>query len=72
MTGESGAAGLAGVVAHAADLGLRDTDDVLVVSAEGATDPVAHAAIVGAEADAAAISRCGARAASGAAWRRRA
>ncbi|WP_024366269.1 diaminopropionate ammonia-lyase [Arthrobacter sp. TB 26] len=38
ISGESGAAGLAGIMAHAAGLGLGPEDDVLVFSTEGATD----------------------------------
>lgn len=38
VSGESGAAGLAGIMAHADALGLGPEDDVLVFSTEGATD----------------------------------
>ena len=45
--GESGAAGLAGLLAHAGGLGLGPGDDVIVVATEGVTDPVAYAKIIG-------------------------
>ncbi|MGW1742583.1 diaminopropionate ammonia-lyase [Nocardia sp. NPDC001965] len=38
VSGESGAAGLAGILAHAPALGLGPDDRVLVISTEGATD----------------------------------
>ncbi|GAA2183958.1 diaminopropionate ammonia-lyase [Brooklawnia cerclae] len=44
--GESGAAGLAGLLAHADVLELRPTDVVLVVVTEGPTDPINHRRIV--------------------------
>jgi diaminopropionate ammonia-lyase len=47
VSGESGAAGLAGLLDFAADLGLGPDDHVLVVSTEGATDPTAYTRIVG-------------------------
>ncbi len=40
--GESGAAGLAGALAHRDGLGLGEEDDVLVFLTEGITDPVSH------------------------------
>ncbi|MFC5727371.1 MULTISPECIES: diaminopropionate ammonia-lyase [Nocardioides] len=46
-SGGSGAAGLAGLLAHAEPVGLRPDDRVLVVSTEGATDPASYARIVG-------------------------
>jgi diaminopropionate ammonia-lyase len=48
VSGESGAAGLAGLLAFGPQLGLRPDDRVLVVSTEGDTDPVAYRRIVGA------------------------
>jgi diaminopropionate ammonia-lyase len=45
--GESGAAGLAGLLAFRAELALAADDAVLVVVTEGATDPDAYARIVG-------------------------
>lgn len=45
--GESGAAGLAGLLAHAEGLGLGHQDDVIVLVTEGVTDPVAYAEIIG-------------------------
>ncbi len=45
--GESGAAGLAGLLAHGAELGLVPDDDVLVFLTEGPTDPVGYERIVG-------------------------
>lgn len=39
VSGESGAAGLAGLLVFGHDIGLRPTDRVLVFSTEGATDP---------------------------------
>lgn len=56
MAGESGAAGLGGLLAAARDgeparaLGLGPSDCVLVVNTQGATDPVKYAAVVGAAA----------------------
>jgi diaminopropionate ammonia-lyase len=47
VSGESGAAGLAGLLAFAEELRLTATDRILVVSTEGATDPVAYRRIVG-------------------------
>jgi diaminopropionate ammonia-lyase len=49
ISGESGAAGLAGILDFAEELGLDSDDHVLVVSTEGATDPVAYERIVGAK-----------------------
>jgi len=46
--GESGAAGLAGLLAHAEGLGLGPQDDVIVFLTEGVTDPVAYRDILGA------------------------
>jgi diaminopropionate ammonia-lyase len=46
VSGESGAAGYAALIAHPTDLGLTPTDRVLVVSTEGATDPVAYQRIL--------------------------
>jgi diaminopropionate ammonia-lyase len=46
--GESGAAGLAGLLAHARALGLGPKDDVLVFLTEGVTDPVNYARIMAA------------------------
>src|SRR5450631_67661 len=45
--GESGAAGLAGLLAHAEGLGLGPQDDVIVLVTEGVTDPVAYRDIIG-------------------------
>ena len=45
--GESGAAGLAGLLAHAEGLGLGPQDDVIVFVTEGITDPVAYQEIIG-------------------------
>lgn len=45
--GESGAAGLAGLLAHAEGLGLGPQDDVIVLVTEGITDPVAYRDIIG-------------------------
>ena len=47
--GESGAAGLAGLLAHAEGLGLGPKDDVIVFLTEGVTDPVAYRDIIGAD-----------------------
>jgi len=46
LSGESGAAGLAGLLAFGSEIGLTKSDRVLVVSTEGATDPVAYRRIV--------------------------
>ena len=45
--GESGAAGLAGLLAHAEGLGLGLQDDVIIFVTEGITDPVAYREIIG-------------------------
>src|SRR5450631_572691 len=45
--GESGAAGLAGLLAHAGGLDLGPQDDVIVFCTEGITDPVAYRDIIG-------------------------
>ena len=50
VSGESGAAGLGGLLAHRDVLGINDSDSVLVVSTEGATDLANYRSIVGAEA----------------------
>jgi len=47
VSGESGAAGLAGILAHANKLGLGPDDDVLVFSTEGATDVDSYNRICG-------------------------
>jgi diaminopropionate ammonia-lyase len=47
LSGESGAAGLAGLLAFREGLSLQPTDRVLLVSTEGVTDPVAYRRIVG-------------------------
>ena len=47
ISGESGAAGLAALLAHGAELGLGESDRVLVISTEGATDHAAYGRIVG-------------------------
>jgi diaminopropionate ammonia-lyase len=47
VSGESGAAGLAGLLAFGPQLDLRPDDQVLVVSTEGDTDPAAYRRIVG-------------------------
>ncbi|MEV5650624.1 diaminopropionate ammonia-lyase [Nocardia sp. NPDC052254] len=47
VSGESGAAGLAALLAFGPELDLRADDRVLIISTEGATDPVAYAKIVG-------------------------
>jgi len=47
--GESGAAGLAALLAHGQELGLTPQDDVLVFLTEGVTDPVNFARILGEE-----------------------
>ncbi|MFG1955780.1 diaminopropionate ammonia-lyase [Micromonospora sp. NPDC048830] len=47
VSGESGAAGLAGLLAFSDELKLTADDHVLVVSTEGATDPVGYERIVG-------------------------
>ncbi len=49
--GESGAAGLAGLMRWGQELGLRPDDDVLVFVTEGVTDPVNFARIIGPEDD---------------------
>jgi len=49
VSGESGAAGLAALLAHGPALGLTEHDRVLVVSTEGATDQHAYDRIVPAE-----------------------
>ncbi len=45
--GESGAAGLAGLLAHGPELGLGADDDVLLFLTEGPTDPAGYQRIVG-------------------------
>lgn len=45
--GESGAAGLAGLLAHAEGLGLGPQDDVIIFLTEGVTDPGAYRDIIG-------------------------
>jgi diaminopropionate ammonia-lyase len=47
--GESGAAGLAGLLAHAEGLGLGPQDDIILFLTEGVTDPVAYRDIIGTE-----------------------
>ena len=47
VSGESGAAGLAGLLVFGPQLDLRPDDQVLVVSTEGDTDPAAYRRIVG-------------------------
>jgi diaminopropionate ammonia-lyase len=47
--GESGAAGVAGLLRHGRELGLDRKDDVLVFVTEGVTDPVNFATIIGSE-----------------------
>ena len=47
--GESGAAGMAALIAHGKELGLTDQDDVLIILTEGVTDPVNFARIIGVE-----------------------
>ena len=47
VSGESGAAGLAGLLAFRDELRLTGDDHVLLVSTEGATDPVGYERIVG-------------------------
>lgn len=49
VSGESGAAGLAALLAHGHELGLSEADRILVISTEGATDKAAYRRIVGAE-----------------------
>jgi diaminopropionate ammonia-lyase len=49
VSGESGAAGLAGLLAFSGELGLTGHDRILVISTEGATDPAGYARIVTAE-----------------------
>jgi diaminopropionate ammonia-lyase len=46
VSGESGAAGLAGLIAYSAELELGPADRILVISTEGATDPVAYRRII--------------------------
>lgn len=46
VSGESGAAGCAALIAHPHELGLTPDDRILVVSTEGATDPVAYRRII--------------------------
>jgi diaminopropionate ammonia-lyase len=46
VSGESGAAGYAALIAHPTELGLNPDDRILVVSTEGATDPAAYRRIV--------------------------
>lgn len=46
VSGESGAAGLSGLLVHAEALGLGPDDSVLVVSTEGATDEANHRRII--------------------------
>ena len=48
VSGESGAAGLAGLLTHASALGLCPDDDVLIFSTEGATDVASFNRITGA------------------------
>jgi diaminopropionate ammonia-lyase len=50
VSGESGAAGLAGLIGFRQQLGLGKQDHVLVVSTEGATDPAGYARAVRGEA----------------------
>ncbi len=47
VSGESGAAGLAGLLAYCSELEVTAADRVLLISTEGATDPVAYGRIVG-------------------------
>jgi diaminopropionate ammonia-lyase len=47
--GESGAAGVAGLLRHGRELGLQPGDDVLVFVTEGVTDPVNFAHIIAPE-----------------------
>jgi diaminopropionate ammonia-lyase len=51
VSGETGAAGVAGLLDLAGDGGLPADSEVLTVSTEGATDPAAYAEIVGAPAE---------------------
>jgi diaminopropionate ammonia-lyase len=44
--GESGAAGLAGLLAHAEGLGLSPQDDVIILVTEGITDPLSYRDII--------------------------
>lgn len=46
VSGESGAAGLAGLLAHSAALELNENDTVLLFSTEGATDKAAYDEII--------------------------
>jgi diaminopropionate ammonia-lyase len=48
VSGESGAAGLAGFIVHAHELGLGPDDDILIFSTEGATDVGSFSRITGA------------------------
>lgn len=52
VSGESGAAGLAGLLDRREQLGLDSATTVLTISTEGATDPVGYEAIVGREPEA--------------------
>ena len=47
ISGESGAAGLAGLLDRRRELGLHRGQTVLTISTEGATDPIGYAAIIG-------------------------
>jgi diaminopropionate ammonia-lyase len=66
VAGESGGAGLAGLIRAAADpelraaLGLEETSRVFVINTEGATDPERYAALVGMRSDAVAADTEGA------------
>lgn len=51
VSGESGAAGYAALIAHQAELGLTPHDRVLVISTEGATDPDAYRQIMAGSSD---------------------
>lgn len=55
VSGESGAAGLAGLLDRREQLGLDSSTTVLTISTEGATDPVGYARIVGVEPEAVAV-----------------
>ena len=48
VAGESGAAGLAGLLAYGPEFGLSPDDTVLTIVTEGATDPVAYHEILSA------------------------
>lgn len=52
VSGESGAAGLAGLLDRREQLGLNGGMTVLTISTEGATDPVGYEAIVGSQPEA--------------------